>query len=125
GAAVGKTRWELPPVRPTAEGWNAHRAVLEGHLPFRDFEFSRIDAKGVERHLSISGEPMFDAGGTFTGYRGLGRDITARKQAEERIMHLATRDALTDLPNRVLLSERLAQMIALSKRQGSPLAVLF
>jgi diguanylate cyclase (GGDEF)-like protein/PAS domain S-box-containing protein len=41
-----------------------------------------VDAQGVERHLSISGEPVLDATGRFCGYRGIGRDITARKREE-------------------------------------------
>lgn len=122
---IGKTRWEIPSIGPDVDGWKAHRATLDAHLPFRDFEISRSDAEGVERHLSISGEPVFDESGVFTGYRGVGRDITSRRQAEDHIRHLATRDALTGLPNRMLLSDRFSQMIAQAKRQGAQLAVLF
>jgi diguanylate cyclase (GGDEF)-like protein/PAS domain S-box-containing protein len=78
----GKARWELPATRPDAAGWAAHRACMEQHQPFRDFEFARVDDNGVERHLSISGAPMFDASGRFSGYRGVGKDITARKRGE-------------------------------------------
>ncbi len=125
GTAIGKVRWEIPSIRPDAEGWKAHRATLDAHLPFRDFEISRADPEGAERHLSLSGEPMYDEGGAFSGYRGVGRDITSRKQAEDRILHLATRDALTGLPNRMLLRDRLSLMIAHAGRQGASLAVLF
>jgi diguanylate cyclase (GGDEF)-like protein/PAS domain S-box-containing protein len=82
GGDIGKTRWEVPSTRPDAAGWHAHRATLDAHLPFRDFEYARVDALGVERHLSISGEPVLDAAGRFCGYRGIGRDITARKREE-------------------------------------------
>ncbi|HEX6267778.1 MAG TPA: EAL domain-containing protein [Burkholderiales bacterium] len=78
----GMARWELPSTRPDAAGWAAHRADMEAHRPFRDFEFARLDADGIERHLSISGEPVFDAAGAFRGYRGVGKDITARKRDE-------------------------------------------
>jgi diguanylate cyclase (GGDEF)-like protein len=84
GQRFGKTRWEIPSTYPDASGWAAHRATLEAHLPFRDFELARIDDQGVERYLSISGEPMFDAESRFRGFRGVGKDITPRKQAEER-----------------------------------------
>ncbi|HSU78751.1 MAG TPA: GAF domain-containing protein, partial [Burkholderiales bacterium] len=87
GRSIGKKRWELPSTHPDAAGWAAHRATLEQHLPFRDFELARLDESGVERHLSISGEPMFDAAGRFKGYRGIGKDITTRKR-EEQLLNL-------------------------------------
>jgi diguanylate cyclase (GGDEF)-like protein/PAS domain S-box-containing protein len=77
---IGKARWEIPSTHPDAAGWAAHRAILDGRLPFRDFELGRVDLDGVERHLSISGEPMFDAAGRFVGYRGIGKEITERKR---------------------------------------------
>jgi len=79
---IGERRWEIPYLSPDAAGWQAHRAVLDAHLAFRDFEFSRLGADGAERFLSISGNPVFAASGAFTGYRGVGSDITERKQAE-------------------------------------------
>ena len=89
---IGERRWDTPYLSPDAAGWQAHRAVLDAHLPFRDFEFSRVGADGAERFLSISGNPVFDASGAFTGYRGVGSDITARKQAEQ-----ALRDSVKNL----------------------------
>jgi diguanylate cyclase (GGDEF)-like protein/PAS domain S-box-containing protein len=53
------------------------------------------------------------------------RDITDRKRAEAAIAHQATHDALTGLPNRVLLEDRLQQAIARCERDGSSVAVLF
>ncbi|NOJ61851.1 hypothetical protein HMI57_18550, partial [Arthrobacter sp. 260] len=50
--------------------WAAHRAQLERHEVFRDFEVTRLDTQGKIRHVSISGVPVFDASGRFTGYRG-------------------------------------------------------
>jgi diguanylate cyclase (GGDEF)-like protein/PAS domain S-box-containing protein len=90
---VGKARWELASTRPDAAGWAAHRATLEAHQPFRDFELARVDAEGVERHLSLSGEPVFDAAGAFLGYRGVGKEITARKREEALLAleHAVTR----------------------------------
>jgi PAS domain S-box-containing protein len=81
----GKTRWEVPSVSPDAAGWAAHHATLDAHQPFRGFEFSRLDTTGAVRTASISGEPVFDAGGAFKGYRGVGRDVTARKHTEEEL----------------------------------------
>ena len=53
------------------------------------------------------------------------QDVSARIQAEERLQHMATRDALTGLPNRLLLHERLSQAIAQARRGGRRVGVLF
>ncbi len=82
---VGKQRWELPDIRMPLSFWKQHRETLEQHLPFRDVEMRRIDREGRWRVVTITGEPIFDASGGFVGYRGIGRDITARKQAEESL----------------------------------------
>jgi diguanylate cyclase (GGDEF)-like protein len=52
-------------------------------------------------------------------------DITARKEAEERMLYLAFHDALTDLPNRSLLNDRLAVVLARARRQQTLAAVMF
>jgi PAS domain S-box-containing protein len=62
--------------------WNeTERAALEANIsarrPFLDFVYSRIDTHGEHQYFQVSGEPMFDASGRFTGYRGVGRDVTA------------------------------------------------
>jgi diguanylate cyclase (GGDEF)-like protein/PAS domain S-box-containing protein len=85
GAQIGERRWEIPYLSPDEAGWRAHRAELDAHRPFRDFELSRLGADGTERHISISGDPVFDASGAFKGYRGVGTDITARKRAEQAL----------------------------------------
>ncbi len=119
----GKTRWELN-IDRTPEQWAAHRAVLEAHLPFRSFEYSISDAEGKLRWHSINGEPLLDETGAFAGYHGTGRDITTRKQAEEKIHELAFFDQLTGLPNRMLLLDRLKQAMTASSRNGSYGALL-
>src|SRR5208337_480348 len=83
GAQIGDRRWEIPCQSPDEAGWREHRAVLDAHQRFRDFEFSRLAVDGTERYISISGDPMFNASGAFEGYRGVGTDITARKRVEK------------------------------------------
>lgn len=73
--------------------------------------------------------PVLLASALFEGGQNEGvtfvLDLTERKQAEERIHHLADHDALTGLPNRALLRDRMQQAIALAHRNGGRVAVLF
>ncbi len=122
---LGTRRWEHVVHGVSTEQWAAHRAALEAHEVFRDFEMLRPHDDGVMRWSTISGAPIFDAEGVFKGYRGTGRDITARKQAETDIERLAFFDVLTGLPNRRLLLDRLNRAIALSARDRGYGALLF
>jgi PAS domain S-box-containing protein len=88
---LGLARWEVPSVLPDADGWRAHRATLEAHLPFRDFETARRGADGIVHYYSNDGEPVFDETGAFAGYRGVGREITARKLAEQALQERGRR----------------------------------
>jgi PAS domain S-box-containing protein len=82
---AGKTRWELPWCGVTDEQWAAHRAQLEAHEVFHDFEIGRPTADGRTVWVSVSGEPIFDARGRFAGYRGVTRNITERKLTEQSL----------------------------------------
>jgi PAS domain S-box-containing protein len=82
---IGKTRWEVESADMTQGTWARHREQLERHAPFRNFEISRETPGGGVLILNISGEPVFDANGVFTGYRGVGTDITERKRAERSL----------------------------------------
>jgi diguanylate cyclase (GGDEF)-like protein/PAS domain S-box-containing protein len=77
--SLGKTRWEFN-IDLTQQQWAAHRALLDAHLPFRNFEYPISDDKGAVRWHSINGDPLFGEGGKFTGYHGTGRNITDRMQ---------------------------------------------
>ena len=68
---------------------------------------------------------LVDEEGNVLSILSLGQDVTARVLAEERLQHLATHDALTGLPNRVMLQERLRQAIARTRRSGQRVCALF
>jgi diguanylate cyclase (GGDEF)-like protein len=105
------------------EAWPAPAPTMAARLPFRDLQFSRGHAND-QRYYSLSGEPVYDAGGRFRGYRGLGRDITERKRVEHTLARLTHYESLTGLPNRALLTDRLNHAIARADRSGSLLAVM-
>jgi diguanylate cyclase (GGDEF)-like protein/PAS domain S-box-containing protein len=123
--AIGKKRWEQNYVNMTADAWAEHIALLEAHKPFRDMELCRLDETDKKIWISISGEPVFDSAGTFRGYRGVGKDISERKQDEERIHFLANHDALTSLPNRAMFNDVLNLAIQNARRYSRNFAVLF
>ena len=121
----GLTRWELPDTFVSEGQWRAHRAQLEAHEVFHDFEIQHHTPNGEPMWISVSGEPIFDAEGRFTGYRGVARNITARKLAEAEIERLAFYDELTNLPNRRLLMDRLERAVTTCAREGGHGALLF
>ena len=121
---LGKTRWDLLPQLADSACFREHMAALQAHESFKNFEYSIIDDRGDERWYCISGEPIYDADGRFSGYRGTGSDITTRKLTEQRVHHVAQHDALTGLPNRSLLQDRLGQAVAWSSRNGRPVWVM-
>jgi PAS domain S-box-containing protein len=85
GSEIGKTRWEVPHLEPDADAWRKHQETLDAHLPFRDFELARPTPDGGKRYISVSGLPVFEKSGRFTGYRGVGRHITEQKRAEQAL----------------------------------------
>ncbi|HTM60047.1 MAG TPA: diguanylate cyclase [Burkholderiales bacterium] len=88
---IGKRRWETG--IEIEGGWDAHRALLDARKSFTDLLMWRELDDGSRRYVLASGEPLFDAKGTFTGYRGIGRDVTAQKRVERllRLEHRITR----------------------------------
>ncbi len=77
----------------TEADWAAHIADLEARRPFHDLELCRLNESGQQVWVSVSGEPIFDTDGRFEGYRGIGKDITARKREEKLLAleHAVTR----------------------------------
>jgi PAS domain S-box-containing protein len=69
-------------------GWNeSERAILKAKMaarqPFLDFVYSRANPDGSRQYFQVSGEPKFDLSGRFTGYRGIGMDVTARMRPDK------------------------------------------
>ncbi len=71
----------------SAPEWKAHFATLDAHQPFEAFEFDWRGPRGVHQ-VSLTGRPLFDDNGAFTGYRGVGRDVTALRRASRQLKQL-------------------------------------
>jgi diguanylate cyclase (GGDEF)-like protein/PAS domain S-box-containing protein len=94
-------------------------------IEVRDFEQDVVFDDGSIRHLIGNAAPLRDAGGKVYGAVGAFIDITARRNMEEQIRRMAHFDSLTNLPNRILLMDRLEQALAISQRNHSKTSVIF
>jgi PAS domain S-box-containing protein len=106
--------------------WREHMATLERHEPFRDFVYQRRRPDGTLRIVSASGKPVFDGDGRFTGYRGVARDITELRRAEEmlRDREQRIRDAQLELA-RVTRVTTLGELTAsIAHEINQPLAAI-
>jgi diguanylate cyclase (GGDEF)-like protein len=84
-----------------------------------------IRRDGYESAIDDSAAPIHDRKGNITGAVIVFHDVSATRAMSLQISHLAQYDFLTDLPNRLLLSERLTHALALARRRTTQLAVLF
>lgn len=109
----------------SAEALATLTASVGAHQVFRDFTYGLIRPDGTRCYIRINGEPVFDAGGNFQGYRGVGRDATQTTIAEQRIHELARFDGLTGLPNRTMFLGELDRAIARGRLEGGSFAVCF
>jgi PAS domain S-box-containing protein len=112
-ALLGKRRWEVPEIRLSPQALAAHRADLDARRTFRDLEYMVVQQSGEQHWFSASGEPLFDASGTFTGYRGVVHRITGRKRAQESnrllsaaVEHLNESIAVVDADDRIVVANR-------------------
>jgi diguanylate cyclase (GGDEF)-like protein/PAS domain S-box-containing protein len=71
----------------------------------------QVSILGEERWWELSGTPMRDDRGRFTGFRGVGSDVTEQRKSSEKIAYLARYDTLTQLPNRLQLTEALGEAL--------------
>lgn len=80
---IGKRRWDMPIRCARPEQLAEHIATCERHEPFQNFVYEIPSDTGETQYYSISATPVFDEHGTFTGYHGVGRNITELKLAEQ------------------------------------------
>ncbi len=80
---------------------------------------------GSESAIEDSAAPIHDRGGRISGAVIVFRDVGAARDLTQKLAHQAQHDLLTDLPNRTLLGDRVANSIALARRHGKQRAVLF
>lgn len=75
--------------------------------------------------LETQKTPIYDRKGQVIGVFGLSRDITDLKKAQQNLEHIAHHDALTNLPNRLLLNKKLEYALNLARRNEEQLGILY
>lgn len=118
---VGRKLWELESFRDvqacraTMSELKGHDSVQRDHWVLTTGDGSSIDVEMVSNHYKAAGADVVQCNI---------RNITERKEAEARIRYMALHDALTGLPNRALLHDRLRNDIAHARRNQKHVAVL-
>ncbi|HEX4507401.1 MAG TPA: ATP-binding protein [Alphaproteobacteria bacterium] len=84
-AMLGKPSWELVTQGLAPEEIAGFAADLAARRPFRNLRLQQPDIGGRLHHLNVNGMPIYDAEGTFRGYRGTAQDISKQVAAEAEI----------------------------------------
>jgi diguanylate cyclase (GGDEF)-like protein/PAS domain S-box-containing protein len=111
-------------TRESAAGLTG-RPTTGDPIPSLASSWTLVRRDGSELAIEHSAAPVHDRRGLVTGTAIVLRDITEARAMSLRLSHLASHDPLTDLPNRLLLGDRLARALALARRHERRLAVLF
>ncbi|MDH4441812.1 MAG: EAL domain-containing protein [Rhizobium sp.] len=105
------------------EDRESFRRKLETRQSFRDIDIC-VEQGGELGIWSLTAKAIHNEDGRFTGFRGVGRDVTANRQTRLRIEHMARHDPLTDVGNRVLLNEDLARAVSRLERFGDGFSLI-
>ncbi len=82
---LGKTPFDLMPFDEAERVSGLFQDIIDSGKPYFSFENTNLHKNGRSVLLETRGVPFFDAGGAIMGYRGIDRDITNRKRAENQI----------------------------------------
>ena len=122
--AVGKTDFEMFSSEHAQQAFADEQEIIHTGQAKIGIEEKITWPDGRESWALTSKVPLKDRRGQIVGTMGISHNITERRQAELRVQYMALHDALTGLPNRVLLEDRLGQVIALASRNRKSAAVL-
>ncbi len=107
---IGRSVSVLVPPENLDE-FNTMMSALRRGEHITHHETVRIRKDGARIHISLTISPIVDSSGKVHGASTIGRDITERRQMDDRIRFQAEHDALTGLPNRMLCYDRIDQAI--------------
>jgi len=121
---IGKCQYDLVHRDDVDRMRVAFEALVQGEKVTRPVEFRVLASDGSWRSLESIGTNCMDV----DAVRGVivnTRDVSERRVIQEHIQHLAFHDALTGLPNRSLMQDRISQTIARAERSHHQFAVMF
>jgi diguanylate cyclase (GGDEF)-like protein/PAS domain S-box-containing protein len=121
---IGKTDFEIHSFEIAQRLIADDRLVTQSGTPKLDIEEFIVDGAGAQKWLSTSKVPLRNDRNEITGLIGVSRDVTRRKEAEERVHFLAHHDTLTGLANRNTFYKRLDEAIEEHRASNFQLAVL-
>jgi diguanylate cyclase (GGDEF)-like protein/PAS domain S-box-containing protein len=101
------------------------REITNSKRPFYGFEYDAIGKDGNAVVLEANIAPVMGQDGELTGFRGITRDITRRKEDESRLIYLSEHDPLTGLVSRSRFIEILDDTLKVSTHGRLPLAILY
>lgn len=117
--------WRLTHEDDVARGGTVIDALLSGQSDRNVHRNRNYTKAGDIVHTEWHNSVLRDAAGGLVSVLSLALDITERVRLQERLAHQASHDALTALPNRALLLDRLNQQLLFAERAGQTVAVLF
>src|SRR6185436_7394802 len=124
GYSIEDVVGHAPPLFEHGVHVAAMRAALD-HSGDWSGEVEWISKEGELCYEWVTVTRVLDRQGAISNYIIIFSDISEKKRAEEHIQYLAFYDPLTSLPNRVLLEDRVNQVIVVAKREGDRAAVIF
>ncbi len=121
--ARGKSDFDFYPPAFAQQVYADEQRLMATGEPIINAVEPRADGAAASGWILTTKIPLRRAG-RVVGLVGISRDITDLKRAEDELRHQARHDALTGLPNRLTLAERLQECGAVARREGTPSALL-
>ena len=108
------------------EALPVHRQLAEKFTRRESFSSLavRVVLDGNVKWWELSGMPAYDEQGNFAGFRGVGSDVTEQHESNEKIAYLARYDTLSGLPNRMMLTEALAEALRFAEKWRTQCALM-
>ncbi|HPD55867.1 MAG TPA: PAS domain S-box protein [Smithellaceae bacterium] len=122
---IGMSHRQITDEKNAKALFHLFNSVYRTGKPVKAHASEVIKKDGTIAYNEISVALVKDAQGQPIGFRGISRDVTERLMREEKIQYIATHDALTCLPNRLLFGQLLNHAIESAKRNRRKLAVFF